>query len=179
MRRRLIAAALAVSAIGAQVAMATGEQLFESILKRNTDRVAALIAGGDNVNARLPTGETPIMAAAAVGAVDIMHILLRSGADLTAKDELEMTALIHAAVAGQDEAAAFILGQPAGSSLVNHRDVFGATALRAAIPSGNVTLVQALLSAGADPNVPDSGRTTALNDCDGVTDNPVCEILVQ
>lgn len=154
-------------------------RLFQMIMQRDLAGATELVAAGSDVNATLGAGETPMMAAASVGAVDIMDLLLQSGSDLVAVDRLGMTALFHAAIAGQDVAAKFILDREPDPSFVNRQNAFGDTALRSAIPSGNVELVGMLLSAGADPNIVNSNGTTAFDDCRGVDDNPACSALAR
>lgn len=108
------------------------------------------------VDGRSASGATPLIAAAGVGLVANVELLLEHAADVNAADRQGATAL-HRAVAFRDKAVAALctnrlLASPGVK--VDTRDRLGYTALVTAVEHGaDVSLVQALLDAGADVNV--------------------------
>ena len=67
------------------------------------DTVNYLVAQGANVNTESiePRGLTPAMAAAAGGHAEVLRSLISNGADLTVRNEFELTPLEVALAAGQ------------------------------------------------------------------------------
>ena len=62
--------------------------LFDAIDERDIERVLALLDSGENVNAKEGAGceETPIIAAASIGLIDICKLLLERGADVRIRE---------------------------------------------------------------------------------------------
>ena len=75
--------------------------------------------------------------------------LLAEGANVNAKDEFGMTALIRATGEGHREVVQILLDKEAD---VNAKDHYGFTALKNASHRGHREVVQALLDKGADVN---------------------------
>jgi ankyrin repeat protein len=111
-------------------------------------------AGGDPNNPitlddTLRGGSTPLLFAARSGDVESARLLLAAGADVN--DELPdgMSALVLATRSGRSEMARFLLEQRANPNA----NAVGYTALHAAVLLGDVEVVDALLSKGANPNM--------------------------
>jgi ankyrin repeat protein len=107
-------------------------------------------AGREELNYTvLRGGSTPLLFAARVGDVASARALLAAGAD--ANDALPdgTTALVLAAHSGHGDVAALLLDKGADPNAVGT----GYTALHAAVLRSDVTLVQALLARGADPDM--------------------------
>lgn len=137
---------------------------------------ALLDAAGSNPDLRdTPSAYTPLMKALETGADGAVELLLKSGADpnLTAYGG-QYSALGIAtdrALSGQSSAGIplpgaarqfeLLIGSPK-IDLNRIQNYLGDTALNRALQFGNVTVAQALLAAGADPNTQDRLQRTAL-----------------
>jgi 26S proteasome non-ATPase regulatory subunit 10 len=124
--------------------------------------VKLLLEHGADVNAkahrtvepaRTPASITPLMMAALTkrdDSLQILRALLGAGAKLNARNDRNDTAL-HMAVIGENlDAVRFLVAQHATD--VDARGRFARTPLHTAVLTGNVALVRALLSHGADAN---------------------------
>ena len=101
-----------------------------------------------------------LLAAAREGSEQGVRAALAAGADVNARDEDGVTALMHAAYAGNDPAVLKTL--VASRAAVNLRDNNGRTALMRAADGGNVEALTILSAAGAFVNAGDGGGVTAL-----------------
>ena len=147
----------------------------------NAEVVRLLLDSGAAVDRRARDGSTALMLASANGFIDIVRALVLMGADVTAArggvkarqlaverghadvamllDQAEALGrrLLQAANEGHDMAVRQVLAMGAP---VNMPDERGATALMIAARNGDLGMLQALLSRGADATIRDSqGRT--------------------
>jgi hypothetical protein len=147
----------------------------------NTDVVRLLVDSGAAVDRRASDGSTALMIASANGFVEVVRALVLKGADVTAArggvkarqlaverghadfamllDQAEALGrrLLQAANEGHDMVVRQVLAMGAP---VNMPDEKGATALMIAARNGDLGMLQALLSRGADASIRDSqGRT--------------------
>lgn len=144
-----------------------------------SERVAALILKGANVNARAANGQTPLHVAADHGAFGTMRALLAAGANPNLEDErgrtplqlglsyesaaeilLEVgavpTEILGASFAGRkDLVAKFLQADP---SAANARKPDGETSLHLAARRGHIEVAKLLISSGADVNAVDNDR---------------------
>lgn len=123
-----------------------------------------LIAAGADVNAKDRIDDSPYLYAGARGHLVILKQTLLNGADLTSVNRFGGTALIPAAERGHVETVQLLI--TAGIE-VDHVNRLGWTALLEAIILGDggprhVQVVDLLLQAGADPNLPDAEGVTPL-----------------
>jgi ankyrin repeat protein len=119
------------------------QELLNAITLQANDKAQELLKQGINVNLRIsPQDTTFLMHAVQNEAVEIALLLLRSGADVHAKDKSGKTAIEYARYTGSSEMIKL---------LVNHGcDI--SSALTVAVSISNLTLVKELLQKGADPN---------------------------
>jgi ankyrin repeat protein len=107
-------------------------------------------AGREELNySVLRGGATPLLFTARVGDVESARFLLEAGADANDSQPDGVSALVLAAHSGNGHVAALLLEHGADP------DAFGSgyTALHAAVLRGDLSLVNALLARGANPNV--------------------------
>jgi ankyrin repeat protein len=114
-----------------------------AIRKKEALVTEALLQRGVDVNAPLPSGVTPLTAAASAGSLEIVRTLLKNGADPNLNGSLE-----DASLKGFTGVAELLLDHGA---LVNQLNVAsGTTALYAAASFGKGETVSLLLKRGAD-----------------------------
>ncbi|KAF7328544.1 NACHT and ankyrin domain protein [Mycena venus] len=102
----------------------------------------------------LQHSENPeIIVASDYGHLQMVKLLIESGADVTATGGSHGSTLQAAAARGQAEMVNYLLGKKPGQEYLNHKGGNYGTALCAACANGNVEVVSALLQAGAKWNV--------------------------
>src|ERR1035437_10273980 len=142
----LIAVAACLSVMAS--AQTTADELIQAIRNNDLASLKARLAKGAQVNTRDQRGSTLLMHAAAFGSPEAVKLLLESGADVNAKNDLEATALILGA--GYPEKVRMLVEKGAD---VNAHSKLGRTPLMiAAGCDGCSATVKVLLDKGADPN---------------------------
>uniref|UniRef100_A0A8B9RNY9 Kinase D-interacting substrate 220a n=1 Tax=Astyanax mexicanus TaxID=7994 RepID=A0A8B9RNY9_ASTMX len=110
--------------------------------------LASALSVGDREPRR--NGQTPLMAAAEQGSLEIVQELIRRGANVNLDDVDCWTALVSAAKEGHVEVVKELLDNNAN---VEHRDMGGWTALMWAAYKGRVEVARLLLEKGANPSI--------------------------
>ncbi|XP_024114703.1 ankyrin repeat domain-containing protein 29 isoform X6 [Oryzias melastigma] len=110
-----------------------------------------LLSCGAKVNQPREDDTTPLWIAAQMGHSEVVKVLLSRGADQDAEGQDGSTALFKAALKGHNGVMEELLKFSPSLGLLKN----GSTALHAAVMGGNVSSVQLLLGAGADPALPD------------------------
>ena len=128
------------------------EKMMSAAVKKDESvLIEALLRHGAVANDPLPSGATPLDAAASAGAVNVASVLLSHGADPNRNGRNGTSPLEDASLRGFDAIADMLLDHGA---LVNHvNSDSGTTALYAAASFGRGDVVALLLKRGADPNV--------------------------
>ena len=106
--------------------------------------------GGDNW--------TPLMTASCEGNKDVVDFLLLNKADVNARNDYCITAMLLAAMEGHVEVVEALAG---GGGRVGAVGDDGRTALHYAAKEGHLTTVQTLLTHGAEPGVKAKDGSTA------------------
>jgi uncharacterized protein len=119
--------------------------------------VDVLLAAKANVNAKNRFGDTPIMAAALNGHLELVRKLRIQGADIEPRG---WTPLIYAATGGHDAIVTYLIDQGAN---VNARSPNGTTALMMAVREGRASTLDLLLKRGADVNQRNDNGASALD----------------
>ena len=119
--------------------------------------VDVLLAAKANVNAKNRFGDTPLMAAALNGRLDIVRRLRTQGAEL---DPRGWTPLIYAATGGHDDVVAYLLDQGAN---INGQSPNGTTALMMAVRESRASTFDLLLRRGADVQRRNENGASALD----------------
>jgi ankyrin repeat protein len=152
----LAAAILPIAAlwVAATVTDDPSESLLAAAQSGNTWDVDCALRGGARTGVRDSGSFTPLMIAARAGHAAVVTQLLDSGADIDARTPACGTALMQAALYGHESVVQQLLARGAR---VDSRTDTGQTALWYAVISGETkcSLIQLLLSAGADPYAPD------------------------
>jgi ankyrin repeat protein len=154
----LVCVAACLSAAG--YSQSNADEMIQAIRNNDLASLKARLAQGVDVNSRDQRGSTLLMHAAALGSPDAVKLLLQSGADPNAKNDLEATALILGA--GNAEKARLLVEKGAD---VNAHSKLGRTPLMiAASCDGCAGTVKLLLDQGADPKAADKQGNTALHE---------------
>jgi len=157
--------------------------LHEAAAIGDTSRVrAALERDPEQLDAHSPEGFTPLALAAHFGHLEVMRVLIDSGADVNrvATHHLAVTPL-HAALFGRQVAAAVLLVER-GADVTLARGGSGWkragwTPLHYAAGMGFSALVQPLLDRGADPTRRDEAGQTPIDVAIDASHNEIADVL--
>jgi ankyrin repeat protein len=129
-----------------------------AVSRENLDMVRALLKAGIDIDETGLSEETPLLHASGHGSIDMIRLLIQSGAKVNARAPSDLysggdTPLIRAAASNSVDVVTLLI--QSGAS-VNDRDASGATPLFAAAESNTADVVQLLIQVGAQVN--DSGH---------------------
>ncbi|MES2605085.1 MAG: ankyrin repeat domain-containing protein [Pseudomonadota bacterium] len=153
--------------------------LSEAARLANANLVEQLLKAGADPKIANADGQTPLMLAAWNGSIDIARALVAKGANVNDTEQWTgQTALMWAAARNHPEMAQFLIEKGAevnarathfdwSSQMTSeprgqYRPAGGLTPLLFAARSGCLVCVQAMLKAGADPNLPSPEGVTPL-----------------
>jgi len=155
-------------------------ELLDAATIGNAGEVETALGKGASVNtSNGKTKRTSLHCAAMNGHIEVVQVLCAAGADLNARDSLEITPLFHAArnghaipyveiaqvllAAGADvNAKSPSLSPPrAESRSLSRSRVSGSVPLHSSSSNGHIEMVQVLLAAGADVNARNNSRLIA------------------
>lgn len=125
-----------------------------------TETVRALLAAGAAPDRRGASGFTPLGAAALAGHHKVVALLLKAGADVDAKSANGHVPLIDAVLLDRDEVVGELLR--ASPDWLHTEREQGRHALSLAASLGHLRVLDRLLAAGFDPNLPDRAGFNAL-----------------
>jgi ankyrin repeat protein len=135
-----------------------GRTMEAAIRRDESAIVESLLRHGAPANGLLPTGSTPLNAAASIDAVKTLGILLDNSADPNMAGASGATALEEAALRGFDSSVKMLLDHGALVNRLNKGS--GTTALYAAAAFGKGGVVKLLLDRGAKPSLCGGNRKT-------------------
>lgn len=130
--------------------------LMLAVRETHTDMVKRLLQRQAKVAAKNGYGESALMLAAAKGNLEIVKLLIGSGA---AVNQTGWNALIYAAWQGKTEVLKYLLEKGADINAVSPN---GVSALMMAARGGHFDAVKLLLWEVADPNIKNDSGATAL-----------------
>ena len=136
-----------------------GKMMSAAVQKDESVIVESLFRRGADANDPLPSGATPLDAAASAGALKVVRALLNHGADPNRADRNGISPLEDASFRRFDAIAEILLDHGALVNQVNSGS--GTTALYAAASFGKDDVVRLLLQRGADVNLCGNVRKTA------------------
>ncbi len=139
------------------------EKLLWCALQCQNVRAARLLLdSGVQVNARDPSGWTPLHLAAMSGRNDLVSILLDNGAEVNAREEQEQKTPLHLAAARENKDLTSLLLD--NGAEVSSKDWEGKTALHLAAEKGSADNVALLLDkGGAEVDARDANGRTPLH----------------
>ncbi|MBI2421205.1 MAG: ankyrin repeat domain-containing protein [Candidatus Hydrogenedentes bacterium] len=124
-----------------------GSSIHDDVARNDIERVRAKIAADPAaVGDTNDIGKTALHYAVSYKRMEIMDLLVASGADVNAQDRTGMTPLHVAAMLGRKDEAAWLLVHGAD---VHRRDVFGDTPMLTAAVFGGGGVVKTLIQHGA------------------------------
>jgi ankyrin repeat protein len=85
------------------------KEWLQATSEGNVGKIRALLAGGQNVDARDEHGQTALMNAARLGHEQVIQVLVDSGADLNATAKYNLTALMLAIINGHTQIAELLV----------------------------------------------------------------------
>ncbi len=129
------------------------EQLRQSALDGNLEKVKEMINGGVNVNSPDSEGHTALMFAAFNGHSDIVLLLLESEAAIDRRDLVGRTALLYGSTGPFPETVKILLDKGAKPNIIDSEEHF--SPLMHAAAEGNLDVVKVLIEYGADPGLKD------------------------
>ena len=159
-----VALAILGSVCGAWAETAGGGTLHDAAERNDTAAMAALIAGGADVDAGDYRGITPLHRAAHYNSYEATELLLEHGAGLDPIAESEgirYTPLVTAVAAGSVEVAVFLISRGAEPDMPPSEG--GITLLHMAADSNDPRTASALVAAGLDPNAQTAKGSTPLH----------------
>lgn len=139
--------------------------LMTAVYKHHSAAARVLIDAGADVNAQDKILNSPFLYAGAEGMTDIVRMCMQAGADYSVFNRYGGSALIPACERGHVETVKALLEDK--KFPIDHVNRLGWTGLLEAVILGNggprhVQVVQLLIDAGADLNIPDKDGVTAL-----------------
>lgn len=188
--RRLSAAAAAGDADQAALALRAGANLeardnhqrtplLLAAQEDHVDVARLLVALGADPDALDDRHDTPWLVTGVTGSVPMLEALLAANPDLTIVNRYGGVSVIPASERGH---VAYVRRVTRTDIDVNHVNDLGWTALLEAVILGDGTkpyqrIVETLLSAGADPRIPDNAGVTALEHAERAGQRAVASIL--
>ncbi len=139
----------------------SASDLTEALKLRDVAQVRSLLAAGADVNEKAH-GNYPLNIAAVYGPADMVAVLLDAGADIEKPGRDGLHPLHNAVAMGHKDVVALLLQK---GVVVGAKDKKGRTSLNyfAATAGSDIEIARMLLAAGADPDIEDVDRWTALN----------------
>lgn len=135
---------------------------------RDPQKVKLLLDRGADVNARSAAGVTALMVASRYrGNVETVKLMLAKGAKPAPDTQVEVrnsaSALFYAVMAGDSAIVRTLLDAGAKLDRMNILGTFWATPLNYAVTNSDTSLVEYLISKGADPNELDDDKISAVS----------------
>ncbi len=142
-----------------------GTAFMFAVLGNQPHMVDWLYEQGADIHVVGSNGWTALTIAAAKGNRNLLQWLLDKGANAQVRDVYRYTPLLRAVDNGYIDTARLLLELP--DTDINAQDEYDNTALHHAVSAGDRSLVELLLSFGADPSIANRDGVTALHLAEG------------
>lgn len=154
--------------------------LLIATYNNNIEMAQTLLDAGANVNTQDNIKDSPFLYAGAQGKLELVKLFLNYNPDFKIYNRFGGSALIPAAEKGHPEVVKLLANTPGYP--IDHVNNLGWTALMEAIVLGSggsvhTQIVQELVDAGADINIPDSDGISALTHAKRKGFTKIAEIL--
>ena len=151
--------------------------LLEAVRNNDLESCRVLIASGVDINEISGSPErTALIYAAEYGYREIVELLIKAGADVSAQADEGLSALYLASVQGKVEVVDMLLKAGAQSGIVDDNDV---TPLHGAAYLQHPEVVELLIKAGADVNARDCSGAFPLGLAAEAGSAPIVEMLLK
>lgn len=134
--------------------------LIEAVQAGNTGKALELVSGGAPLEARDAENRTALLLATHANLVEIASALIRAGADVNAKDNIQDTPFLYAGAEGRNDILKLILATEKANLHDTNR--YGGTALIPAAHHGHPETVRLLLATAIDVDHVNNLGWTAL-----------------
>lgn len=157
---------------GADVGALDGNGQIALHIAKNSQIIVALLKAGSNVHVKDQNDRIALHTVCSAGGKDVCQLLIDSGSDVNAKDNLSKTPLHFARDA--DSIKALL----EGGALVNAQDIEANTALHLRSLDGHTAFAELLIQGGADINARSfDGETPLIIACRGGFEDLVILLL--
>jgi ankyrin repeat protein len=138
--------------------------LMIACIEGHVNLVRWLVDNGAAVNKRNQFGETALLEACYRNRLRVVRLLLERGGDPTIASYGGTIPLMaaSASLGAPLEVVRVLLDHRSGKVMINHRDVYGRTALHFACSKGRGDVAKALLESGADSSIADDDGQTPM-----------------
>lgn len=137
--------------------------LMQAVISGNAGDVEARLGSGISLEERDYWSRTAWILAVQSGSIPITELLERAGADTATVGRCAKPAICHAIDCDRKEMVRWLLDR---GHDINQRDEFDRTPLTYAVEGGNVTMVDLLISAGADIDATSDGASVLADAID-------------
>ncbi len=141
-----------------------------------TEKAAALLNSGADINKRDKDGTTPLMWAVKEGSPSVVKALINKSAQVNAKDMDGDTPLFHAVKMGHTEVVKVLLDRGVE---IEAKDKYNYTPLMRAAQEGRVAMVRLLLEKGAHVNATMENGSTSLMQAAENGHDSIVKLLLQ
>ena len=124
---------------------AATKALTEAVRNNDVEAARKAIADGADMEVEVARGMTPVVAATKAENAELAIALIKAGADVNAKDDIEDSAFLYAGAEGYNEILKATIAAGAQVDSVNR---YGGTALIPASEHGHVETIKILIDAG-------------------------------
>lgn len=124
---------------------AATKALTEAVRNNDVEAARRAIADGADMEVEVARGMTPVVAATKAENAELAIALIKAGADVNAKDDIEDSAFLYAGAEGYNEILKATIAAGAQVDSVNR---YGGTALIPASEHGHVETIKILIDAG-------------------------------
>ena len=141
------------------ITLSKKKQLFKAIADNNITKLTKLLSEGVDVNAKNRYRQTPLIAAAPHGSLEVIKLLILHGANIHSRDFFHNTPLYNASATNSVKVIKFLISHGANIHAKNYN---GSTAVFNAAFGGNLKVLKFLMLQGVNIHAKDDNGDTPL-----------------